>query len=124
MSIKKFSADLLFDGRQFISDVVLITDDKGVVQELVHASEATDDIQHFSGMLVPGFVNAHCHLELSHLKGIITPGRGFVPFLGQVIRSRTAVPEVINNAMEEAESAMLKEGIVAVGDICNTTDTI
>ncbi len=124
MSLRKFSAESLFDGRQFIRDAVLITDDYGIVQDIVDMNEAGGDVQCFNGMLVPGFINAHCHLELSHMKGKIKAGCGFVPFLKQVVASRSAAPDNIAIAMEQTESAMVKEGIVAVGDICNTTDTI
>ncbi len=124
MSLRKFSADSLFDGRNLITDAVLITDETGMVQDIVGSTEAGEDVQHFNGILSPGFINAHCHLELSHMKGMIKAGCGFVPFLKQVVNSRAAVPENISNAIEQAEADMLKDGIVAVGDICNTTDTI
>ncbi len=43
--------------------------------------EAGDDIQQFSGILSPGFINCHCHLELSHLKNVIPPHTGLIDFL-------------------------------------------
>ena len=69
MAYRKFKADQLFDGyRLHGNDKVLITDETGNVEEIVSFSEAGDDIQTFSGILSPGFINCHCHLELSHLK--------------------------------------------------------
>jgi cytosine/adenosine deaminase-related metal-dependent hydrolase len=124
MSFQKFSARLIFDGRTFLTDTVLIIDENGNVQDLVKSENGGEDIQHLDGILVPGFINAHCHLELSHLKDKIPEGCGFVPFLKQVVRLRTLEEENISLTIEQAEAEMLEAGIVAVGDICNTADTI
>jgi cytosine/adenosine deaminase-related metal-dependent hydrolase len=40
------------------------------------------------GVLLPGLVNAHCHLELSHLAGQLDGARGFVPWVEEVVASR------------------------------------
>lgn len=72
------------------------------------------------GLLCPGFINTHCHLELSHLKGEIPPHSGMSGFIRQVLKHRdTASPETRIKAMHEACAEMKAEGIVAVGDICN-----
>ena len=78
----------------------------------------------FDGILCPGFVNAHCHLELSHLKGIAEKGKGFLDFLATVQKRNEFSREQIQQAIEAAEQQMMKNGIVAVVDICNTSDTI
>ena len=125
MSYLKFHADQLFDGYRFRDrDEVLITDDKGVVKDIVPLTEAGEDIRKIEGIICPGFVNAHCHLELSYLKGAIPRNTGLVSFLSQVMQGRNAVPEVIEESIVNAENEMLANGIVAVGDICNTTHTI
>ena len=49
-------------------DVVLITDTSGTIEAVVRKEEAGEDVQTLEGLLCPGFINAHCHLELSHLK--------------------------------------------------------
>ena len=36
-----------------------------------------DKLEFFDGILCPGFINAHCHLELSHLKGLFAKKKGF-----------------------------------------------
>jgi cytosine/adenosine deaminase-related metal-dependent hydrolase len=124
MTFHKYSASSIFDGRSFSHDTVLITDENGFVHDLVRSVDAGENIQWFDGMLVPGFVNAHCHLELSHLKGRIPKGCGFVPFLKQVLALRGMEADTIRMAIEQAEDEMIREGIVAVGDICNTSDSI
>src|SRR5678809_1392041 len=124
MAYRKFIADQLFDGYHLHgNDKVLITDDSGKVQSLVPASEAGDDVQSFSGILSPGLINCHCHLELSHLKNVIPPHTGLLEFLCSVVTKRDFPREVIDLEIIKAEKEMYDNGIVAVGDIGNTADT-
>ena len=102
---------------------VLITDASGVVKEIIALKDAGDDIEFFDGLLCPGFINAHCHLELSHLKGLIPEKTGLVDFVFKIITERYLAEEQILAAIETAENEMLNNGIVAVGDICNNTLT-
>ena len=122
MPLRKFSAPQIFDGLNFAPPgVVLITDANGTIVDLVVESSAGDDIEQVPGILCPGLINAHCHLELSHMKGLIPPGSGLIDFLLTVITKREFPPDVVFEAMSAAESEMFNNGIVAVGDICNTT---
>lgn len=151
MLYRKLKADYLFTGKELLpGDMVLITTDEGVVQDVLPAAEAGGDTEVFPGILTPGFVNCHCHLELSHMKGVLPQRTGLVDFLTAVIRQRGnasagsgsgagpgsgtgsgAGPGTGSRngadreeAMAAAEQEMLDGGIVAVGDICNTADTL
>lgn len=85
----------------------------------------SENVQHLAGILCPGFVNAHCHLELSHMKGVIPEGGGLVPFLQAVMTRRNGfTPGQKAAALYEAVAESRKNGIVAVGDIANGTDTL
>lgn len=78
----------------------------------------------YAGVLAPGLVNAHCHLELSYLRGTIPEGCGFAGFaaaMGQV-RDRFTDQER-QQAVAVADAAMWHEGIEAVGDISNGETT-
>ncbi len=123
---KKFRADLLFTGNQLLNgaDQVLITKVDGTIEAILPVSEAGDDIQHFNGILSPGFINAHCHLELSHMKGMIPAHTGLQEFVKQIVALRQVAPEAIQEAIVLAEAEMMANGIVAVGDISNTLDTL
>ncbi len=107
-----------------LENVVIIVDDAGKILA-IDALENHDvtEIAFFNGVIVPGFVNAHCHLELSHLKGIAQTGTGLIDFISQVIKNRNHAPEIIQAAIKQEEANMKASGIVAVGDISNTTDT-
>jgi cytosine/adenosine deaminase-related metal-dependent hydrolase len=121
----KISADWLFPiATPPLEHGVLITDDAGKILAIERREQhdpASLDIHR--GILVPGFVNTHCHLELSHMKGKVDTGTGLIPFITSVVTQRNAAPEVIAEAIEQAEAEMLAGGIVALGDISNAPDT-
>ena len=123
---QKFKATQVFTGAQLVdgADQVLITKADGTVDALVSVSEAGDDVQQMEGILSPGFVNAHCHLELSHMKGMIPAHTGLQEFVKQIVALRQVDPENIQEAIVNAEAEMMANGIVAVGDISNTLDTL
>ncbi|MET4141577.1 amidohydrolase family protein [Pedobacter sp. UYP1] len=76
-------------------------------------------IKYYDGVLVPGLVNTHCHLELSHLAGKIPEHTGLPGFVQQVMQQRQASEMEIEEAMELADHQMYVNGIVATGDISN-----
>jgi aminodeoxyfutalosine deaminase len=124
MAFKKFKADRIFDGNRFLEDdKILITTDNGVIEAIVPLKESGDDVQKFNGILSPGLINCHCHLELSHLKNVIPPHTGLIEFLCSVVTKRDFSPEIIQQEIIKAEKEMYDNGIVAVGDIGNTADT-
>jgi cytosine/adenosine deaminase-related metal-dependent hydrolase len=122
----KFKPQSLFTGQAIIDgdNRVVVTTKDGTIVDIISASEAGEDIQVLDGLLCPGFINAHCHLELSHLKDAIPTETGLSEFVKQIVPKRAAAQEVIEAAIEAAETEMYNNGIVAVGDICNTADTI
>jgi cytosine/adenosine deaminase-related metal-dependent hydrolase len=125
MTYRKFKADYLFLGDRIAAhDTVLITTEEGIVKAVVAVEEAGEGVEKYNGILSPGFVNCHCHLELSHMKAVIPEGTGLVDFLSMVIRRRGEDRERVLDAIAAGEEEMLRNGIVAVGDTCNTTDTL
>ena len=121
---RKFSADHIFDGYGFRQQQVLITGADGVIADIVDEAIAGDGIEKLDGILSPGFINAHCHLELSHMKGLVPKHTGLVDFVLKVVNERHFSGDEIFAAVETAEDEMLQQGIVVVGDICNNTLTI
>jgi aminodeoxyfutalosine deaminase len=123
---KKLNATHFFYENQLRDSVdkVLIFNEKDEFIAFVDIKEAGDDIQYFEGILSPGFVNAHCHLELSHMKGMIPAHSGLQEFVKQIVALRQVAPEAIQEAIINAEAEMMANGIVAVGDISNTLDTL
>ncbi len=123
--MRKFSADLLFSiAGDPIREGVVITDDEGKILQLdTREQHDPSSIDIRRGAIVPGFVNTHCHLELSHMKGVADTGTGLLPFLQTVVNFRDVSMDQILDAIAKADQEMYDGGIVAVGDISNKLDT-
>jgi cytosine/adenosine deaminase-related metal-dependent hydrolase len=125
MRYRKLKADFLFTGETLLNnEYVLIANFDGEIINIIDAKDVGEEIETFEGILSPGFINAHCHLELSHLKDIIPEKTGLVDFVFKVVTQRHFAEDEILNAIEKGEKEMLQNGIIAVGDICNNSLTI
>lgn len=101
---------------------VILCDNDGTIVEITDRKTAGEKhLEVFHGALCPGFINAHCHLELSYLKGKIESGRGLDSFIGDItqIRDQFGNEEKVKSA-RKADKEMKRNGIVAVGDISNS----
>jgi cytosine/adenosine deaminase-related metal-dependent hydrolase len=126
--MKSFKADYVFPVcADPIKNGVVTVDDLGRIISVTdnHPPATKDDpIEHLKGIICPGFINTHCHLELSHLKEKVAPGRGLINFIKDIQAVRTADNAVIVKAAEKADKEMYNNGIVAVGDISNSNASL
>jgi len=128
-SVRKLSADYVFPISQPpVKKGIVIVDDNGKIAENVIDPAIIDyslnDVEHYEGFICPGFVNSHCHLELSYLKGKITENSGLDKFIVELQQIRNSfIEEEKTDAICKAENEMLTNGIVAVGDISNNNST-
>jgi cytosine/adenosine deaminase-related metal-dependent hydrolase len=122
--MRKVTADYIFPISQPpVKNGLLVLDDHGYIVEFIHHPDLSDiSIEKYAGILCPGFVNAHCHLELSYLKGKIARQTGLDHFIKEVTQIATPQEEIAS-AIVAAEKEMVAEGIVAVGDISNGPDS-
>ncbi len=124
--MKKISADWVYPvSSPPIEKGVLIVDDQtGQINAIgIRSDYSESEIEVYKGILVPGFINTHCHLELSHMKGKVNTGTTLLPFLQRVVAFRDFPQAVIDQAIDAADKEMYENGIVAVGDISNKLDT-
>ncbi|MCO5937374.1 amidohydrolase family protein [Mucilaginibacter sp. RB4R14] len=122
--MKSFKADYVFPVyADPIKNGIVTVDDTGkVISVTDDTNPPTSDtpIEHLSGIIVPGFINTHCHTELSHMKDKIAAGGGLIDFIKDILSFRTADQAEVIAAAEAADQQMYDNGIVAVGDISNT----
>lgn len=122
-----WKADAIFDGYQFRSQgELLATLPNGEIVGFVAETEVDPTaIRKMDGWLLPGWVNVHCHLELSHLHQKIPQHTGLVNFILSILQNRhLSNNNIIQEKMQEADAWMFERGVVAVGDVCNTADSI
>jgi aminodeoxyfutalosine deaminase len=126
MSYSKISAGKIHTvSGEVLTDHLLVLDETGKILS-IESRDYHDPASYriLQGEIIPGFVNAHCHLELSHMKGIVPTGTKLIPFITSVVKYRDFPEEQIMQAMWDADREMWDSGIMAVGDISNKTDSL
>jgi len=124
--MKSFTADYVFPVyADPIKNGVVTVDDSG---KIISVSDKPLDNspppEKLSGIICPGFVNTHCHLELSHMLGMIPTRTGLVEFIKTITKNRGTDTGLVTAAAEKSDHDMYENGIVAVGDISNNNSTI
>lgn len=78
----------------------------------------------YEGAIVPGFVNSHCHVELSHLQGKFRKGTGMAGFIDQINELRdSASREDKIKCLSRWMDTMWTQGVSAMADISNCSDS-
>ncbi|MFO7803526.1 MAG: amidohydrolase family protein [Desulfovermiculus sp.] len=111
---------LTMDNRQPIIDNGLLWTANGYIVDVgpypVHKHDFSASVQDLGEQTVaPGLVNAHTHLELSHLHGQTKSGLGFLPWVQSLLElpMKDIQPDMIRALLADLH----KLGVVGVGDI-------
>ncbi len=123
--MRYLTADIIYPiSSSPVKGKVVVVDDKGTISDLVEEKDIDPSkIERLKGSICPGFVNTHCHLELSYMKGKIQSGGGLHHFIKEVEKLKKPGDDEVQQAIRDADAEMKNKGIVAVGDICNTSNT-
>lgn len=124
--MRYLTSDIIFTACSSpIYDGVIVVDDDGKIIEVLEHKAQIDGVklEYFKGALCPGFINTHCHLELSHLQGQLAEKTGLPHFINSIGKTRKASQKLKLEAIQLADKQMVNNGIVAVADISNTADT-
>lgn len=121
----KISADYMYHPPQgLLRNHFLEVDDQGKILRL-EKEDGDQDIIRYRGILCPGFINAHCHLELSFLKKHIPQGLGMTGFIGEIFAKRFSFTDAEQlNAIDGEMEEIWAKGTVGIGDICNTLNSL
>ena len=119
MGIKRTTAQIVYalNGCEPIRNGYVEYDADGTIVSVGACSEG-EEVQ--PGALVPGFVNAHCHVELSHLHKKFRKGTGMAGFIDQINELRDwAGNDVKARLVQEWMDKMWADGVSAMADISN-----
>lgn len=107
------------------SGMAVQTANDGTIRDVMPADDCrTQDknTYHCCGLLMPGLVNSHSHLELSWCRGLYPEQSGMEAFYGAMsgVHSRRPADKIIMADIQHAIDELQKQGVVAVADISNT----
>ncbi len=111
----------------------VMIDENGVIQDVGYQVDLTESdkkhcqyIESYSGVLMPGLINAHTHLELSGLKNMLPlKGQGFsfwLHKLNDIFKEFNQLEHL--NEIQKGVKELESNGTVAVGDVSNTLHTL
>ena len=124
--MKRFAARFVYtltDPEPIRNGFVEFSDD-GTLLRTGRCVDPAAEPSFFEGALAPGFVNAHCHVELSYMKGLFRKGTGMAGFIDQINALRDTKPAQEKIAdLRAAMDLMWERGVSAMADISNCADS-
>jgi cytosine/adenosine deaminase-related metal-dependent hydrolase len=125
--MKHFSAQYIFTnaGPPLKRGIISASDDGTIagIEDTGGKLVEKEAVEFYNGIIIPGFVNCHCHLELSHMRDMIPPKNGLAEFLRLFRTGREADMEKIITSASLTDSDMFNDGIVLCADVCNNDST-
>lgn len=122
--MNKISSKIIYDmvsDKPFAGTVEY--DDFGIISDIREGVEESDAVK-IEGIIIPGFINAHCHVELSYLWKRFVKGTGMAGFIDQIntLRNDTSLEEKKESISLWMDN-MWKKGVSGMGDISNCSDS-
>ncbi len=123
--MRRIAANYIFPvDREPIKNGYVEVNENGVITNTGELTKETEDTEFYNGIICPGFVNAHCHVELSHLAGYFRENTGMSGFIDQINSLRLTVErEGRLNAINEQMDKMYRDGVSGLGDISNCDES-
>ena len=122
METKRIAAPFVYtlDCPEPIRNGFVEYDEQGTILRAGPCEDIAAEEYVVDGAIVPGFVNAHCHVELSHLHGKFVKGTGMAGFIDQINALRDwAGRDAKVVLVKEWMDRMWQRGVSAMADISN-----
>ena len=110
-------------GRVMVRPDLILADafvrvEDGIIREIGRGRPIDSFIDHGPGVLMPGLVNAHVHLELTALKGCLDISSGFEPWVRDLLARRDELGEqALEKGGRQGISEMLSTGTLFAGEV-------
>src|SRR3982750_3201586 len=91
-----------------IKNGTVVIDDDGMITDVFQSAIQNKKTEIYEGIIVPGFINAHCHLEISCMRNRIKEKTGLTGFISEFLKVR---PHLKRQEIEEGISAGEEEMI-------------
>lgn len=107
-----------------ISNGYVEYDHSGLVTSVGECEDPSQEEIFLEGAIVPGFVNSHCHVELSYMWKLFRKGTGMAGFIDQInaLRDTKPLQEKISDIRHWMD-VMWERGVSAMADISNCDDS-
>jgi aminodeoxyfutalosine deaminase len=125
MTLRTFTARrVILNSRRALEGGALVLGADGRVVEVieryasVHRNAVGELVDLGEGVLAPGWVNAHAHLELTSLVGKVDSGAAFPDWIKALLRERAGLERAdYDAAVMEGANRLLRGGTTTVGDV-------
>ena len=124
--MRRFAAEYLYTltSDAPLRNAFVEVDEDGSILRTGVCADPSAEAAFFQGAIVPGFVNAHCHIELSYLWKKFRKGTGMAGFIDQINALRDTSPrEQKIEAIRHWMQRLWDRGVSAMADISNCADS-
>ncbi len=123
--MRRFSAQYIITGTgKILKRGIITTSDEGRISDIEDTGGELPELsktKFYNGIIVPGFINCHCHIELSDMHKQADEHTGLGEFIKKVRETRAQQEDYVLKCIADADKMMFERGISACGDVCNSS---
>lgn len=119
--MRHFAANYIFDGQNLIKNAFVSVDENNTIQFISDENQALTErpfMSFYNGIISPGFINSHCHLELSDNNSAENKNIGLASFIEKMVENKTKSHDL--KKIKLADDIMFLKGVNLCADIVNT----
>ncbi len=124
--MKRFAAKYLYllESKDPVVNGFVEVEDDGTIIRTGTCDDPSSEENFLDGVLAPGFVNTHCHIELSYMWKLFRKGTGMAGFIDQInaLRDTSPLEEKLSDIQHWMDH-LWQQGVSAMGDISNCDDS-